>query len=128
MSNTGKGFVLVVAAVAAVATLSGCASYRTTSNVSTDTMTRQDAGKTIVISESSMLERKHSVISPIEVSIKKLTVFHPDPTKEQANDALTERARAIGADAVIGVTYKSGVGFTTWGYMDANGVGVKFEN
>jgi len=33
----------------------------------------------------------------------------------------------MGADAVINVTYASGVGFTTWGYMDAKGVAVKLQ-
>ena len=47
--------------------------------------------------------------------------------KEQANEALIEKARIIGADAVIKVTYESGIGFTTWGYIDAKGVGVKFS-
>jgi uncharacterized protein YbjQ (UPF0145 family) len=32
----------------------------------------------------------------------------------------------LGADAVINIKYKSGVGLTTWGYIDANGVAVKF--
>lgn len=62
------------------------------------------------------------------MSVKKLTVFHKDPTKEQANEALSEKARAVGADAVINTTYKSGIGFTTWGYIDANGTGVKLAD
>ena len=35
------------------------------------------------------------------------------------------RSRVIGANAVIDVTYESGTGFTTWGYIDAKGTGVK---
>ena len=42
-----------------------------------------------------------------------------------ALEALSEKARAIGADAVINVAYRNGVGFTTWGYIDASGTGVK---
>lgn len=70
-------------------------------------------------------DRKFKELGPIEVSVKKLTIFHKDPTKEQANAALVESALAMGADAVIQVTYESGVGWTTWGYMDAKGTGVK---
>ena len=70
-------------------------------------------------------DKKYKEIGLIEVSVKKLTVFHKDPTKEQANEALIEKARIIGADAVIKVTYESGIGFTTWGYIDAKGIGVK---
>ena len=40
--------------------------------------------------------------------------------------ALIEKAKLLGADAVINVTYSSGVGFTTWGYMDAKGKAVRF--
>ena len=80
----------------------------------------------IIISEGSLSERRPQSLGVIEVSVKKLTVFHADPTKEQANEALIEKAKLLGADAVINVTYSSGVGFTTWGYMDAKGKAVRF--
>jgi len=78
------------------------------------------------ISQDALPQRKYQVLGPIEVSIKKLTVFHSDPTKEMADEALSEKAKVIGADGVINVTYKSGIGLTTWGYLDAHGTGVKF--
>ena len=71
-------------------------------------------------------DKKYRELGPIDVSVKKLTIFHKDPTKERANEALIEKARIIGADAVIKVTYDSGIGFTTWGYIDAKGTAVKF--
>ena len=115
--------------VICLTTLSGCASYRISSNVSIDPTKEINTNKNtpILITEGTP-KRKFKEISPIEVSIKKLTIFHQDPTKEQANQALIEKAREIGADAVINVKYKSGIGFTTWGYIDANGTGVKFFN
>ena len=82
----------------------------------------------VIIAEDSLPSRKYNAIGPVEVSVKKLTLFHKDPTKELANEALSEKARAIGADAVINVTYRSGVGFTTWGYIDASGTGVKLAD
>ena len=106
--------------------LAGCATYRTDSNIPA-------APDSAVVSKASVLilegipNRKYQEIGSLEVSVKKLTVFHKDPTKEQANEALVEKARIIGADAVIKVSYESGIGFTTWGYMDAKGVGVKFS-
>ena len=81
-----------------------------------------------MIAEDSLPARKYKEIGPIEVSVKKATIFHKDPTKEQANEALTESARVIGADAVINVTYQSGIGMMSWGYMDATGTGVKLAN
>ncbi len=73
-----------------------------------------------------MADRKYQALGVVEVSVKKLTVFHKDPTREQANEALTEKARVLGADAIVNTTYTSGVGFTTWGYIDARGTAVKF--
>jgi len=111
------------------ATTVGCASYRVDSNVDSKAATATPAAAPstapVLIAEDSLPGRKYTEVGPIEVSVKKLTIFHKDPTKEQANDALIEKARSIGANAVINVRYSSGVGFTTWGYMDARGVGVK---
>lgn len=118
----------LIGALLIAALTSGCASYRTSSNISSDAPAGLTAGTKVLIAEDSLPNRKYKEIGPIEISIKKLTVFHKDPTKEHANEALSEKARAIGADAVVNVTYKSGVGFTTWGYIDANGTGVKLAD
>lgn len=112
--------------VIGIATTSGCATYRTSSNIKSEPASAVDTAAHVIISEGDFPDRKYKEIGPIEVSVKKLTVFHKDPTKEQANEALVEKARLIGANGVINVTYKSGVGFTTWGYMDAKGTGIKF--
>ena len=118
----------LLAAVTVVAMISGCASYRTDSNISLESAPVLSASTKVLIAEDSLPNRNYKEIGPIEVSVKKLTIFHADPTKEQANEALRERARIIGADAVINVTYKSGIGLMTWGYIDANGTGVKLTD
>ena len=123
IQKSGLLLVLIMAAMT-----SGCASYRTTSNISSESVPAASASTNVIISEDSLPNRKYKEIGPIEVSVKKLTIFHKDPSKEQANEALVEKARAIGADAVISVTYKGGIGFTTWGYMDAKGTGVKLND
>jgi putative heavy-metal-binding protein len=115
----------LLAAVIAASVTSGCASYRVDSNIPAEATPALSSSAKVLISEGSLPNRKYKELGPIEVSVKKLTALHPNPTKERANQALIEKARAIGADAVINVTYKSGVGFTTWGYMDAKGTGVK---
>lgn len=112
--------------VLAVTVVSGCASYRTDSNISADSAPATASNAKVLIMEG-VPDKKYKELGPVEVSVKKLTVFHKDPTKEQANEALIEKARLIGADAVIKVTYESGIGFTTWGYIDAKGTGVKFR-
>ena len=107
---------------------SGCATYRTESNINSPAPVAASASAStnVVIAEDSLSSRIYKVLGPIEVTIKKLTIFHKDPTKEMANEALTEKARAMGADGVVNVTYKNGIGFTTWGYIEAKGDGVKF--
>jgi hypothetical protein len=124
MNLKPKTLSLFVSVMAATA-LSGCATYRTDSNISS-APDAVSAPKTDVLISEGVPDRKYSELGPIEVSVKKLTAFNKDPTKEQANEALVEKARSIGADAVIKVTYQSGVGMTTWGYMDAKGIAVKF--
>lgn len=110
---------------------SGCASYRTSSNAepTQPAPTNISAGvptKQVLLSESGLPDRRFMEIGPIEVAVKKLTIFHKDPTREQAKEALIERANALGADAVINITYKSGIGLTTWGYVEAKGMLIKF--
>ena len=120
----------LMAAILVAALSTGCASYRTDSNISTNetpgVATNAAANKAIVISEDALPGRRYTTIGPIEVTIKKLTVFHADPTKKQANEVLMEKARSIDADAVVNVKYDSGIGFMTWGYIEAKGSAVKF--
>lgn len=109
--------------------LGGCASYRTSSNISAAPASPQAELKAVLIYESGRRpKRKFKEIQKVEVSVKKLTIFHEDPTREQANEVLLERARVLGADAVIDVEYRKGVGFTTWGYMDATGMAIVFSD
>lgn len=112
----------------AAALASGCASYRASSNITSDAPSALPPHTKVLISEDSLPGRKYQVLGPVEVSVKKLTVFHKDPTKEQANATLAEKARAIGANAVINTTYTSGIGLTTWGYLDASGTGVRLAD
>jgi hypothetical protein len=103
--------IALLSAVVVVALTSGCASYRTSSNITSDVPAALPAGTKVLISEDALPGRKYKEVGPIEVSVRKLTVFHTDPTKEQANAALSEKARAIGADAVVNTRYKSGVDY-----------------
>ncbi len=73
-----------------------------------------------------MRERKYTLIEPIKVEIKKLTLFHKDPTEEMANELLQKKAAYLNADAVINIIFSSGIGITTWGYIEAHGDAIKF--
>lgn len=125
---TNKNRLIHALLAVALAASAGCASYRVESNIEEKPAPAASPSPPaqVLLSEGSLPGRKYSEIGPVEVSVKKLTVFHADPTKEQANDALIEKARLLGADAVINITYSSGIGLTTWGYMDAKGTAVRF--
>lgn len=107
--------------------LSGCATYRSSSNVESSGRVNGGARTEPVTITEGTPQEKYAEIGFIEISIKKLTVFNADPTRDQANELLREKARAIGADAVIQVKYMNGIGLTTWGYLDAQGMGVKMD-
>ncbi|MBP8310137.1 MAG: heavy metal-binding domain-containing protein [Burkholderiaceae bacterium] len=120
---------LVLAALV-FASLSGCAAYRVSSNVdpapgATPSAAAVPSSGPVVLAEDHLPGRRYTEIGPVEVSVKKLTVFHKDPTREQANEALIEKARGMGANAVVNIKYTSGIGFTTWGYIDAKGTAVR---
>jgi len=120
--------------VAGMATATGCATYRTSSDSSParpSTVNAAPSARSVMREEVRVYEGdlpggKYEKVGYIQVSVKKLTLFHKDPTKEQANAALIGKARGMGADAVIHATYKSGIGLTTWGYINATGTAVRF--
>lgn len=120
-----KTKIILLSVVVASLTLSGCSSYRVSSNVQGAEPVAVTAKQNVIITERSLPADTFSLIGPLNISVKKLTIFHKDPTKEQADEALREKAISMGADAVMEVRYSSGIGMTTWGYMDAEGKAVK---
>lgn len=125
MKNKGLPGAALAASLVALS-LAGCALSRSGSSEAPGAGALP-AATPVLISEGVPAGRQYREIGPIEVSVKKMTIFNKDPSKEQANEALREKARAMGADAVIKVVYKTGVGFTTWGYIDASGTAVKLN-
>lgn len=119
--------ILAAVVVISMSTLSGCASYRVSSNVDAAQPVSAGARENVIITEKTLPLGTYQSLGAVEVSIKKLTAFHKDPTKAQADAALREKAVILGADAVMDVRYSSGVGMTTWGYMDAKGKAVKLH-
>ncbi len=71
--------------------------------------------------------RAYTTIGPLDISVNKLTAFHPTPTREAAIKRLQETAAKLGADAVINVTVGEVVVVPlSWGARKATGVAVKF--
>lgn len=64
-------------------------------------------------------------VQNLEAKCEATTLYTPAPTIETANAKLRQLAASIGADAVIGVQYNSGVSWTSWKSMKATGLAVK---
>ena len=111
--------------------LGGCAATWSTSDVSnlrpTDTPSAASQPITIVITEGDITERKYSVLGDISVTVNKITMFHPDPTRDQVNERLREEAAKLDADAIIFVRYGTlGISVLSWGSLDGKGRAIKF--
>jgi hypothetical protein len=80
----------------------------------------------VILTENNTIEEEYYTLGKIKATVKKNLLFFPNPTKKQVDEELIHKARLIGADAVIQLQYSGGVGFTTWSYMEAKGIAVKF--
>jgi hypothetical protein len=116
--------------------LSGCGSY-STSSVKPATGAAQGASASagamktpadILLTEGDITDRPYTVLGDVSVTVRKVTIFDSDPTKEKVGEALKEKAAKMGADAVVLARYGTvGIGFTSWGVMDGNGRAVVFQ-
>ena len=117
----------VVTMALIISFIPGCATYRTNSDVTFDSTVVKKTESEIQILEQGLATGSYQSLGMIDGVVKKLTVFHKDPTKEQVNVVLIQKAQALHADAVINVTYKGGIGMTTWGYLKGEGEAVKIN-
>jgi len=99
--------------------ISGCNSHRAQSGITVPE--KGELKPEILVTESSMKDKDCTALQTVDASVKKLTIFHSDPTREQANYVLSKKGKALDANVVRNVKYTSGVGMTTWGYVDATG-------
>lgn len=112
--------------------LAGCATW-STSSVKPTTAGKAAAASTkplsdIIITENDINDKPYTVLGDISVDVNKTTLFHKDPTHEQADVRLREEAAKLGADAVILVRYGSvGVSALSWGSLNAKGRAIKFN-
>ena len=112
--------------------LSGCATWSTGSVKRSDEQaamaTKPTAPTQITLTESDITDREYVAIGDITVTVNKTTVFHPDPTREQVNEKLKEKAAALGADAVIFVRYgRGGISPLSWGSLEGKGRAIRFQ-
>jgi len=82
----------------------------------------------IMLTTVDVTDRPYDVLGDIEVTVNKTTLFHPDPTPAHVDAKLREEAAALGADAVVLVTYGT-VGMSWWSYgaLDGSGRAVRWK-
>ena len=129
-----------ILSAALLLTLAACSSYSTGNitspsgaNLGDPVATQSDSTfpkkpAEILVKTGDVTDRPYDVLGDIEVSVNKTTIFHPSPTPALVDEALQRRAAALGADAVINVTYSDvHVSLISWGTMDGKGQAVKFK-
>ncbi len=125
MKSTHKA----ILAVAVSALLSACATWSTSSVDRKDqsvAVKPTDPAK-ITLSEGDS-NRKYTSLGDISVTVNKTTVFNRDPTREDVNQKLKEKAAELGADAVIHVRYgEGGVSLMSWGSLEGKGRAIKYN-
>ena len=73
------------------------------------------------------LDRPYEVIGEVRAGVRKLTPFSSKPTEAKIYRNLWERARKLGADAVINARYGDNRGsLTSYGTTEATGTAVRF--
>lgn len=79
------------------------------------------------VTAADIADRKYVVLGPIHTNVRKATVFSKAASETKVFKELWERARKMGADAVILASYgKSHVTMTSWGSKAATGTAIKW--
>lgn len=120
---------------ASLIALAGCSSTWSTSSVTrSGAVGTVDAAKPrtasdIRITEGDITDHKYRVIGDISVNVNKTTIFNSDPTREQIDEKLSEKAMELNADAVILVRYGTvGIGLMSWGSLDGKGRAIAYTD
>ena len=106
--------------------LSGCTGYRMTSNLPPTSADREIEAYPVTITEGD-LDVPYEEIGPLEVVIRPASMLNAKPTQRHAQLGLVQKAREMGASAVIHVTYEEGFDVISFGHIQASGVAVKVK-
>jgi len=81
----------------------------------------------VPVISGDITDRPYRVVGNIEAKVRKMTVFEKDPSEAKVYRELWERARKLGADAVVNAKYSETLyGGWTWGRRHASGQAIKF--
>lgn len=73
-------------------------------------------------------DRPYTVLGEVKAGVRKATIFSKTPNQGKVYRELWERARKLGADAVIKASYGDPkITALSWGSVPATGVAIKFN-
>ena len=73
-------------------------------------------------------DRPYTVLGEVKAGVRKATIFSKTPNQGKVYRELWERARKLGADAVIKAAYGDPkITALSWGSVPATGVAIKFN-
>jgi len=81
-----------------------------------------------IVTEGDISDRPYTELGNVVVKAGKLTWVSRNPDRGDIDLRLKEKARQMGADAVVRVHYTStGASMMSWGGMKGEGVAIKFQ-
>ncbi|WP_277060522.1 hypothetical protein [Rivihabitans pingtungensis] len=81
--------------------------------------------KNVLLLDSPPDNVPYREIQHVRISKKKKSLFHPAPTLTEVEEALVDAGRALEADAIVNLQYKSGTDWTSGKYIDAEGMAIQ---
>jgi uncharacterized protein YbjQ (UPF0145 family) len=111
-------------AIAVVATL-GAAQPTLAKKAPHYVVNNEDVG--VPVFPYDITDRPYVVVGQVEAGVRKATVFSKSASQKKIYRELWERARKMGADAVINATYgDSHISAMSWGKTNAKGTAIRF--
>jgi hypothetical protein len=80
-----------------------------------------------IVTEGDIIDRPYVEIGAVGAKAGKTTWISGNPNRERVDLKLREKARKMGAQAIVKVRYSStGVSAMSWGGMRADGIAIRF--
>jgi len=82
----------------------------------------------VPVTAYDITDRPYTVLGEVKAGVRKATIFSKTPDQGKVYRELWERAKKLGADAVIKASYgDSRITAFSWGSVPATGLAVKFN-
>ncbi len=108
--------------------ISSCSTYKTNSKTTFSSTYLSGQEPVIHVGEITESPDKLTLLGWVEASVSKPSIIAKNPTEEQVDIILAEKGEALGADAIIYVTYKTRIGSLFLNKIEARGQAVKLKD